>query len=145
MKKDEVIYTDGACSGNPGPGGWSAVLIYNEIEKQISGGKKETTNNEMELTAVVKALSALKEECNVTLYSDSAYVINSLTKGWLENWINSGWQTADHKPVKNVELWKELNELIHKQNVKFEKVKGHSDVKYNNICDSLARNEAAKF
>ena len=145
MKKEVVIYTDGACSGNPGPGGWSAILIYNGIEKQISGGKKDTTNNEMELTAVVKALSALKEECNVTLFSDSAYVVNSLTKGWLENWIKNNWQTADHKSVKNLELWKKLNELLQKQNVKFEKVKGHSDVKYNNICDRLARNEAAKF
>lgn len=137
MKK-VTIYTDGACSGNPGPGGWGSVLIYGEAKKEISGAKKETTNNEMEITAVLEALKVLKEPCEVDVYSDSAYVVNTFEKGWIDNWVKSGWKTASKDPVKNVELWKELLELMKKHNVTFHKVKGHSDNELNNRCDELA-------
>jgi ribonuclease HI len=137
MKK-VTIYTDGACSGNPGPGGWGSVLIYGEAKKEISGAKKETTNNEMEITAVLEALKTLKEPCEVDVYSDSAYVVNTFEKGWIDNWVKSGWKTASKDPVKNVELWKELLELMKKHNVTFHKVKGHSDNELNNRCDELA-------
>jgi ribonuclease HI len=137
MKK-VTIYTDGACSGNPGPGGWGAVLMYGQAKKEISGAKKETTNNEMEITAVLEALKILKEPCEVDVYSDSAYVVNTFEKGWIDNWVKSGWKTASKDPVKNVELWKELLELMKKHNVTFHKVKGHSDNEYNNRCDYLA-------
>ncbi len=137
MKK-VTIYTDGACSGNPGPGGWGAVLMYGQAKKEISGAKKETTNNEMEITAVLEALKILKEPCEVDVYSDSAYVVNTFEKGWIDNWVKSGWKTASKDPVKNVELWKELLELMKKHNVTFHKVKGHSDNEYNNRCDELA-------
>lgn len=137
MKK-VTIYTDGACSGNPGPGGWGSVLIYGEAKKEISGAKKETTNNEMEITAVLEALKILKEPCEVDVYSDSAYVVNTFEKGWIDNWVKSGWKTASKDPVKNVELWKELLELMKKHNVTFHKVKGHSDNELNNRCDKLA-------
>ena len=137
MKK-VTIYTDGACSGNPGPGGWGAVLMYGEAKKEISGAKKETTNNEMEITAVLEALKILKEPCEVDLYSDSAYVVNTFEKGWIDNWVKSGWKTASKDPVKNVELWKELLELMKKHDVTFHKVKGHSDNEFNNRCDELA-------
>ena len=137
MKK-VTIYTDGACSGNPGPGGWGAVLMYGEAKKEISGAKKDTTNNEMEITAVLEALKILKEPCEVDLYSDSAYVVNTFEKGWIDNWVKSGWKTASKEPVKNVELWKELLELMKKHDVTFHKVKGHSDNEYNNRCDELA-------
>ena len=137
MKK-VTIYTDGACSGNPGPGGWGSVLIYGEAKKEISGAKKETTNNEMEITAVLEALKILKEPCEVDVYSDSAYVVNTFEKGWIDNWVKSGWKTASKDPVKNVELWKELLELMKKHNVTFHKVKGHSNNELNNRCDELA-------
>ena len=133
-----IIYTDGACSGNPGPGGWAAVLLFKDVKKEISGGKKETTNNEMEITAVLEALKILKEPCEVDVYSDSAYVVNTFEKGWIDNWVKSGWKTASKDPVKNVELWKELLELMKKHNVTFHKVKGHSDNELNNRCDELA-------
>ena len=144
MKKVE-IYTDGACSFNPGPGGWAAILIYKGVEKVMSGGQRDTTNNVMELLAVVKALSALKEKCFVKLYSDSAYVVNSVTEGWLLSWQQNGWKTADKKPVKNVELWQELVVLLKKHKVEFVKVKGHSDNENNNRCDKLAREEISKL
>ena len=144
MKKVE-IYTDGACSFNPGPGGWAAILIYKGVEKVISGCQRDTTNNVMELLAVVKALSALKEKCFVKLYSDSAYVVNSVTEGWLLSWQQNGWKTADKKPVKNVELWQELVVLLKKHKVEFVKVKGHSDNENNNRCDKLAREEISKL
>ncbi len=137
MKK-VTIYTDGACSGNPGPGGWGAVLMYGQAKKEISGAKKETTNNEMEITAVLEALKILKEPCEVDVYSDSAYVVNTFEKGWIDNWVKSGWKTSSKDPVKNVELWKELLELMKKHDVTFHKVKGHSDNEYNNRCDELA-------
>lgn len=138
-----TIYTDGACSGNPGPGGWAAVLIYNENEKEISGGMKDTTNNVMEITAVLEGLKALKFPCEADIYSDSAYVVNSFSQGWIYNWIKKGWKTASGDEVKNKELWQELYELTKVHKVNFNKVKGHSDNKYNNRCDELAR-EAIK-
>ena len=135
-----IIYTDGACSGNPGPGGWGAILMYKDTKKEISGGKKDTTNNVMELTAVVERLKLLKYPCEVDLYSDSAYVVNAFTQGWIYNWVKNNWKTANKEPVKNKEIWQELYELTKKHKVNFIKVKGHSDNEWNNRCDELARN-----
>ncbi len=137
MKK-VTIYTDGACSGNPGPGGWGAILMYNETSKEISGANKDTTNNIMEITAVIEALKLLKEECEVKVYSDSAYVVNAFKQGWIYNWKKNNWKTASKDPVKNKELWEELYSLVQKHKVEFIKVKGHSDNEYNNRCDFLA-------
>ena len=134
-----VIYTDGVCSGNPGPGGWGAVLMYKDKKKEISGGEKETTNNIMELTAVVEGLKMLKYPCSVELYSDSAYIVNAFNKGWIDNWVQNNWKTADKKEVKNKEIWQELYKLTQTHEVTFIKVKGHSDNEYNNRCDELAR------
>lgn len=135
-----TIYTDGACSGNPGPGGWGALLMYNGNKREISGGEKDTTNNIMELTAVIEGLKALKFKCEVDLYSDSSYVINGFKQGWIFNWIKNNWKTANNQPVKNKEIWQELYELTKIHKVNFIKVKGHSDNEYNNRCDELARN-----
>ena len=137
MKKI-TIYTDGACSGNPGPGGWGAVLIYEENKKEISGANPDTTNNIMEITAVLEALKMLKEECQVEVYSDSAYVVNAFNQGWIYNWKKNNWKTASKEPVKNKELWEELYSLTKKHKVTFIKVKGHSDNELNNRCDFLA-------
>ena len=145
MLKKVEIWTDGACSSNPGPGGWAAILSYNGIEKELSGGLVQTTNNVMELTAVISALSALKEPCEVTLYSDSAYVVNTIIQGWLTSWQLKGYKTADNKPVKNVELWQQLVSLINTHKVTFVKVKGHADNEKNNRCDKLARAQVQKF
>lgn len=140
-KLDEVIiYTDGACSGNPGPGGWGTILIFKEKKKEISGGLPDTTNNIMEITAVIEGLKLLKYPCKVSVYSDSAYVVNAFDKGWINNWIKNGWKTSGKDPVKNKELWQELYELTKIHDVKFVKVKGHSDNEFNNRCDELARN-----
>ena len=139
MKKI-TIYTDGACSGNPGPGGWGAVLIYEENKKEISGANPDTTNNIMEITAVLEALKMLKEECKVEVYSDSAYVVNAFNQGWIYNWKKNNWKTASKEPVKNKELWEELYSLTKKHKVTFIKVKGHSDNELNNRCDFLATN-----
>ena len=138
-----TIYTDGACSGNPGPGGWAAVLIYNENRKENSGKKKETTNNIMELTAVIEALKLLKYPCEVDLYSDSAYVVNAFNQGWIYNWRKNNWRTSSKEPVKNKEIWEELYNLSKIHKVNFIKVKGHSTNELNNRCDELAR-EAIK-
>ncbi len=138
--KQVTIYTDGACSGNPGPGGWGAILMYNDTSKEISGANKDTTNNIMEITAVLEALKLLKEECEVTIYSDSAYVVNAFNQGWIYNWKKNNWKTASKDPVKNRELWEELYILVKKHKVEFIKVKGHSDNEYNNRCDFLATN-----
>lgn len=135
------IYTDGACSGNPGPGGWAAILIYKDTIKEISGGEKNTTNNIMELTAIKEALKALKVECEVELYSDSAYCVNAFTQGWIYNWMKKGWKTSDGSNVKNKEIWQEIYNLTRKHKVEFIKVKGHSDNELNNRCDELARSE----
>ena len=144
MKK-VTIYTDGACSGNPGPGGWCAILIYNEAEKQLSGGKQLTTNNEMELTAVVTALSALKESCSVDLYSDSLYVVNAVNKGWIYNWRKNGWRNSKKETLPNLRLWKQFSDLIDKHSVSFKWVKGHADNRYNEICDKIAVSERLKY
>ena len=138
MKK-VTIYTDGACSGNPGPGGWGAILIYEDVKKEISGGKKDTTNNVMEITAVLEGLKLLKYPCDVEIYSDSAYVVNAINQDWIENWKKNGWKNSKKEDVKNKELWEELDKLMKTHNVSFIKVKGHSDNEYNNRCDYLAR------
>ena len=138
-----TIYTDGACSGNPGAGGWGAILIHGDKYKEISGYERETTNNKMELTAVIKAIKELKKPCKVELYSDSAYVVNAITQNWLNGWKSNGWLGSDKKPVKNQELWKELDRLLNIYDVNFNKVKGHSDNKLNNRCDELATGEIA--
>ena len=137
-----IIYTDGACSGNPGPGGWGTILMFKEHKREISGGLKETTNNIMEITAVIEGLKLLKYPCNyeVEVYSDSVYVVNAFQKGWIENWKKKNWINSSKEPVKNRELWEELYELVTKYQVKFIKVKGHSDNQYNNKCDEMARN-----
>lgn len=135
-----IIYTDGACSGNPGPGGWGTILMYKDTKKEISGGSKDTTNNIMEITAVIEGLKLLKFPCKVDLYSDSAYVVNAFNQGWINNWRKNNWKTASKEPVKNRELWEELYELTNMHKVNFIKVKGHSDNEYNNRCDELARN-----
>ena len=142
--KDIVLYTDGACSGNPGKGGWGAILFYGDKKKEISGGEKETTNNRMELTAVIKGLEALKESCNVEVYSDSAYVVNAFLQNWVGNWQNNAWKTSKGK-VLNVDLWQRLIDLTNKHNVSWHKVKGHADNAYNNRCDALARGEITKL
>lgn len=138
-----IIYTDGACSGNPGPGGWGAILMYKDNKKEISGGKKDTTNNVMELTAVIEGLKMLKFPCDVEIYSDSAYVVNAFNQKWIDSWIKNNWKTSGKDPVKNKEIWQELYELTKIHNVKFIKVKGHSDNEFNNRCDEMAR-EAIK-
>lgn len=135
-----IIYTDGACSGNPGPGGWGAVLMYKGTKKEISGAKNNTTNNVMELTAALEGLKMLKFPCEVDLYSDSAYLVNGFSQGWIYNWQKNNWQTSDKKPVKNKEIWQEIYNLTKIHKVKFIKVKGHADNEFNNRCDELARN-----
>ncbi len=145
MLKKVEIYTDGACSGNPGAGGYCGILFYKGKELVVSGGETETTNNRMELRAVIEALKKLKEKCNVEIYSDSAYVINAINNNWLENWKNSGWKTADRKAVANQDLWESLLELLKEQEVTFIKVKGHSDNENNNRCDKIAREEIKKL
>lgn len=144
MKK-VILYTDGACSGNPGPGGYAAILIYNGVEKEISGGEKNTTNNKMEMMAVIKGLEMLKEPCEVSVYSDSAYVVNSIEKGWVYSWKKNNWKKADKKEVKNIELWERMLELMNMHKVSFLKVKGHSNDELNNRCDRLAVAEREKF
>ena len=136
--KTVTIYTDGACSGNPGPGGWGAILCYNGIEKELSGGEKQTTNNRMELTGVISALSALKEPCIVELWSDSKYVIDALEKGWAQGWRKRGWVKSDKKPALNPDLWEPLLELTEKHEMHYHWVKGHADNEKNNRCDQMA-------
>ena len=135
-----TIYPDGACAGNTGAGGGGAIRSGKGNKKEISGGKKDTTNNEMEVTAVIEALKQLKYPCTVKVYSDSAYVVNCFKQGWIYNWQKNGWKNAQKEPVKNRELWEELYALVKQHKVEFIKVKGHSDNEYNNRCDELARN-----
>jgi ribonuclease HI len=137
--KNVIIYTDGSCRGNPGPGGWGAVLIYGAAVKEISGFAPETTNQRMELTAAIRALAQLKEPCRVELYSDSAYLINAFERGWLEKWQSNGWLTAKKGDVENQDLWRELLVLTAKHSMSWRKVKGHADDQRNNRCDELAR------
>ena len=142
--KQVTLYTDGACSGNPGGGGWGAVLIFGEHRLEISGGEENTTNNRMELMAVIMGLKQLKYPCKVNIYSDSAYVVNAFTQGWLAAWEANGWKKADKKPVLNDDLWKMLLELTRTHSVRFLKVKGHADDELNNLCDKLAREAIPK-
>ena len=136
--KTVTLYTDGACSGNPGPGGWGAILEYQGTEKELSGGESSTTNNRMELTAVIEGLSALKEPCIVELYSDSKYVIDGLSLGWAAGWRKNGWKKADKKPALNPDLWEKLLDLTEKHQLHYHWVKGHADNPKNNRCDQLA-------
>lgn len=143
--KRVTLYTDGACSGNPGVGGYGAVLIYNGHEKRISGAEDNTTNNRMELYAVISGLNCLKEACEVTVYSDSAYTVNGFDRGWVYEWERNGWKKADHKPVLNDDLWRQLLALTRQHKVTFIKVKGHADNEYNNLCDKLATDAVKNF
>lgn len=136
--KEVNVYTDGACSGNPGPGGWAALLRYGSSERVISGGEPATTNNRMELRAVIEALGALREPCRVAVHTDSAYIANAFEEGWIENWKRRGWMTAGRKPVKNRDLWEALLAAVARHEVTFVKVKGHADDELNNRVDALA-------
>ncbi len=140
-----TIYTDGACSGNPGAGGWSAILLCKGQSKQISGGENNTTNNQMELKAALYALRALKRSSKVTIYSDSAYLVNAFKQGWIANWMKSGWKTSSKKPVQNKEIWLALLQAIKPHDVTFVKVKGHANNQYNNECDRLAKEAITKI
>lgn len=142
--KHITIYTDGACSGNPGPGGWGVVLIHDGRQKELSGSFPHTTNNQMELLGAIKGLEALKEPCDVTLYTDSKYVVQGMTE-WIHDWIKRGWKTSSKKPVKNLELWQRLYELSKNHSVSFKWVKGHSVNGYNNRCDELATDAIELF
>lgn len=144
LKKVE-IFTDGACSGNPGPGGWGAILRYGEREMELSGGEASTTNNRMELTAVIEALRKLKFPCEVTIYTDSKYVADAFLQGWIWNWMKKGWKKSDGKPVLNPELWQTLWAEIQKHEYKIVWVKGHAGHPENERCDVLATTQAAKF
>ena len=143
--KTVTVYTDGACSGNPGPGGWGAILEWNGVEKELCGGENPTTNNRMELTAVIVALEALKEGCIVELYSDSKYVIDALSKGWLASWQKNGWRKADKKAVLNVDLWQRLLPQLARHAVHYHWAKGHAENEKNNRCDQMAVAESKKF
>ena len=136
--KTVELYTDGACSGNPGPGGYAAILRYGEKERIVSGGEEDTTNNRMELRAAIEGLKVLKEPCAVELYSDSKYLVDGLEKGWAESWRRRGWKKADKTPAKNPELWQELLDLCQTHEVRLHWVKGHADNPYNNRCDEIA-------
>jgi ribonuclease HI len=144
VSQEVELFTDGACSGNPGPGGWGAILRFKGTEKELSGGEADTTNNRMEMTGVIEGLSALKRSCNVKVFSDSQYVIKGMTE-WLVQWKARGWKTADKKPVKNEDLWKRLDELCAKHRVSWEWVKGHAGHPENERVDALARIETEKF
>lgn len=143
--KTVTIYTDGACSGNPGPGGWGAILRYKETEKELSGGAADTTNNRMELTAVIEALALLKESCVVELYSDSKYVIDGLSEGWAKGWQKRGWIKSDKKPALNPDLWERLLALTDRHEMHYHWVKGHAENEKNNRCDQMAVAESKKF
>ena len=139
------IWTDGACSGNPGPGGWAAILRCGDAEKVLSGGDAVTTNNRMELTAVIRALEALKEPCAVTLYTDSRYVVDAMTRGWAESWRRRGWMRTKTEPAKNPELWERLLALCERQQVEWIWVRGHAENELNRRCDALAVKESRKY
>ena len=139
--KQVIIYTDGACSGNPGPGGWGAILMYKEKKLEISGYEAHTTNNRMELMAPIQALKRLKEPCRVQIYSDSAYLVNAFEKHWLDNWKRKNWVKSDKKPVENQDLWQEILAFTGIHQIQWLKVKGHADNPYNNRCDELATGE----
>ena len=144
-RKTVHLYTDGACSGNPGPGGWGAVLIYGEARKELSGGERDTTNNRMELTAAIRGLQALREPCRVILTSDSRYLVDAVTKGWLRSWQRRGWTKAGNDPGLNVDLWQQLLPLLEQHQVEFVWVKGHAGHPENECCDRMAVAESAKY
>jgi ribonuclease HI len=143
--KDIVIFTDGACSGNPGIGGWAAVLLYNGTQKQLSGYDKSTTNNRMELFAVIQALRALNQTCHCLVHTDSQYIVDAFNKDWLTTWQRNNWRTSSKSEVKNIDLWKALLYETNKHKVEFVKVKGHSDVELNELCDKLAVGEVERY
>ena len=143
--KEVELYTDGSCSGNPGPGGWGAILCFRGLEKELSGGERETTNNRMELSAAIRGLEALKEPCRVALYTDSQYIANAINQHWLVNWKKRGWKKADKSPVLNRELWEALDAQLSRHDVTFHWVKGHADNAYNNRCDALAVAQTRKM
>lgn len=143
--KEVEIYTDGACRGNPGPGGWGAILVYNGVEKELSGGEAHTTNNRMELSGVIAALAALREPCRVSITSDSRYVVEAVNKGWVTTWRAQGWRKADRSPAQNVDLWEQLLGLLKKHEVTFHWVRGHAGHPYNERCDRLATAFADRF
>ncbi|SMC57474.1 ribonuclease HI [Papillibacter cinnamivorans] len=145
MRKEVKIYTDGACSGNPGPGGWGAILRYNSVEKELSGGEARTTNNRMELRGILAALEALKEPCDVELFSDSQYVVKAMCEGWARRWKANGWMRNKKDPALNADLWESLLDLCQIHRVTFRWVKGHAENPYNNRCDALAVAESKKF
>jgi ribonuclease HI len=140
-----ILYTDGACSGNPGPGGWAALLQWNQKEKVLTGGAPQTTNNRMEMRAVVEGLKALRRPCMVAVHSDSALIINAFQKGWIENWLNKGWKKSNKKPVENRDLWEEMLRELKRHQVKWVKVKGHADDERNNRVDKLAVDASKAF
>ena len=142
--KQVDLYTDGACSCNPGPGGWGCILIYKKHEKELSGYSAETTNNRMELTAVIKGLEQLKEKCEVNIYTDSAYVFNAFSQNWIDVWQENNWKNSNKKEVLNIDLWQRLVDLVSNHIIHWNKVKGHADNEKNNRCDFLATNEIAK-
>jgi ribonuclease HI len=143
--KTVTLYTDGACSGNPCPGGWGAILEYEGHQKELSGGEANTTNNRMELSAVIAGLEALKEPCEVEIISDSKYVVSAINEGWLRSWIKNNWKKSDKKPVLNVELWQKYIEVSQKHTLKFVWVRGHNGHEYNERCDAIAVAESEKF
>ncbi len=138
MKKKVALYSDGACSGNPGPGGWASILVYNRHERELSGFDTQTTNNRMELTAVIEGLSALTEPCDVDVFSDSKYVVDSIAKGWLTNWEQRGWRNSQNKTPPNIDLWQRLLPLLTHHSVRFHWIEGHAGHPYNERCDALA-------
>lgn len=144
-RKKIFVFTDGSCSGNPGPGGWGCILKYNSTEKELCGGEKNTTNNRMEMTAVIQALKALKEPCDVELYTDSQYICNSINNEWVFSWKKNGWKKADKKPALNIELWEEILKLIEIHNVNFNWIKGHAGHPENERCDKLAVEQTAFY
>ena len=145
MKKEIELFTDGACSGNPGPGGWGAILRSGDYEKEFSGGQAQTTNNRMELTAVIEGLSAIKYPCKVRLVTDSKYVADGISKGWAVSWRKNGWRKADKKPALNPDLWEKLLDLLEVHEVEIEWIKGHAGHPENERCDRLAVNYYSKF
>lgn len=145
MMKEVYIYTDGSCKKNPGPGGWCAILVYGKHERVISGGEAMTTNNRMELTAVIRALEALREPCSVKLVSDSKYVIDALSLGWAQSWKRNGWRRSDNSPALNPDLWERCLELTGRHDMHYKWVRGHIGHPYNERCDEIAQSEAAKF
>jgi len=144
-KNKVIVYTDGACSGNPGPGGWAALLQWNQQEKELTGGAPDTTNNRMEMRAVIEALKALKRPCHVKIHSDSALIINAFKQGWIDTWLKRNWKKANKKPVENRDLWEEMLAAMQTHKVEWIKVKGHSDNERNNRVDRLAVEESKRF